>query len=210
MALAHRWGGTVKAFLSAAGCLGTLAVMDGARRLGQWTRFRLAVHPAPPTSCAVGCPCRRCWRLGTGQIGILLGLGDHTTAVLSLTRAMGVGPSPILVTWLLLAVLRGRLHPVGGLGVAWATVLLFPVVQPWYPAVGHHPAGLLGHPPRFRIATIAVTLVVGIFGPPRTATGSRCSRSSTPLSSALIVAGSMPAIGGDPAPTSVTAARTST
>ena len=33
----------------------------------------------------------------------------------------------------LLSVLRGRLHPVGGLGVALgATVLLFPVVQPWY------------------------------------------------------------------------------
>ena len=28
--------------------------------------------------------------LGTGQVGILLGLGDHTTAVLSLTRGIGV------------------------------------------------------------------------------------------------------------------------
>ncbi len=71
--------------------------------------------------------------LGTGQVGILLGLGDHTTAVLSLTRAMGVLIIAITVSWLLLAVLRGRLHPVGGLGVALgATVLLFPVVQPWY------------------------------------------------------------------------------
>ncbi|WP_204280935.1 polyprenol phosphomannose-dependent alpha 1,6 mannosyltransferase MptB, partial [Serratia marcescens] len=26
--------------------------------------------------------------LGTGHVGILLGLGDHTTAVLSLTRAL--------------------------------------------------------------------------------------------------------------------------
>ena len=71
--------------------------------------------------------------LGTGQVGILLGLGDHTTAVLGLTRAIGVFIIAILVTWLLLAVLRGRLHPVGGLGVALGvTVLLFPVVQPWY------------------------------------------------------------------------------
>jgi len=37
------------------------------------------------------------------------------------------------VTFLLLAVLRGRLHPVGGLGVALGmTVLLFPVVEPWF------------------------------------------------------------------------------
>jgi len=39
----------------------------------------------------------------------------------------------MMVTWLLLAVFRGRLHPIGGLGVALGiTVLLFPVVQPWY------------------------------------------------------------------------------
>ena len=65
--------------------------------------------------------------LGTGQVGNLLGLGDHTTAVLGLTRAIGVIIIAILVSWLLLAVLRGRLHPIGGLGVALgATVLLFP------------------------------------------------------------------------------------
>ena len=53
--------------------------------------------------------------------------------MLALTRGIGVIVIAILVTWLLLAVLRGRLHPVGGLGVALgATVLLFPVVQPWY------------------------------------------------------------------------------
>ena len=83
--------------------------------------------------------------LGTGQVGILLGLGDHTTAVLALTRGIGVFLIAVVVTWLLLAVLRGRLHPVGGLGVALgATVLLFPVVQPVIPAVGDHSAGMLG------------------------------------------------------------------
>ena len=35
--------------------------------------------------------------LGTGQVGILLGLGDHTTAVLGLTRAIGVFIIAILV-----------------------------------------------------------------------------------------------------------------
>ena len=110
--------------------------------------------------------------LGTGQVGILLGLGDHTTAVLSLTRAMGVLIITITVTWLLLAVLRGRLHPVGGLGVALgATVLLFPVVQPWYLLWAVIPLAAWATRPGFRIATIAVTLIVGIFGP--TANGDR-------------------------------------
>ncbi|MDT5134744.1 MAG: alpha,6-mannosyltransferase, partial [Mycobacterium sp.] len=110
--------------------------------------------------------------LGTGQVGILLGLGDHTTAVLSLTRAIGVLIIAVTVSWLLLAVLRGRLHPVGGLGVALgATVLLFPVVQPWYLLWAIIPLAAWATRPGFRTATIVVTLVVGIFGP--TANGDR-------------------------------------
>jgi len=110
--------------------------------------------------------------LGTGQVGILLGLGDHTTAVLGLTRAIGVLTIAIIVTFLLLAVLRGRLHPVGGLGVALGmTVLLFPVVQPWYVLWAVIPLAAWATLPQFRTTTIVVTLVVGIFGP--TANGDR-------------------------------------
>ena len=92
--------------------------------------------------------------------------------MLSLTRAMGVLIIAITVSWLLLAVLRGRLHPVGGLGVALgATVLLFPVVQPWYLLWAIIPLAAWATRPGFRIAAIAVTLIVGIFGP--TANGDR-------------------------------------
>jgi alpha-1,6-mannosyltransferase len=110
--------------------------------------------------------------LGTGQVGILLGLGDHTTAVLGLTRGIGVFIIAIVVAWLLMAVLRGRLHPIGGLGVALgATVLLFPVVQPWYVLWAVIPLAAWATRPAFRSTTIVVTLVVGIFGP--TANGDR-------------------------------------
>ena len=110
--------------------------------------------------------------LATGQLGILLGLGDHTTAILGLTRAIGVIIIAFLVSWLLLSVLRGRLHPVGGLGVALgATVLLFPVVQPWYLLLAIIPLATWATKPSFRSTTIAATLVVGIFGP--TANGDR-------------------------------------
>jgi alpha-1,6-mannosyltransferase len=110
--------------------------------------------------------------LGTGQVGILLGLGDHTTAVLSLTRGIGVLIIMVMVAWLLLAVFRGRLHPIGGLGVALGvTVLLFPVVQPWYLLWAIIPLAAWATRPGFRMAAIVVTLVVGIFGP--TANGDR-------------------------------------
>jgi alpha-1,6-mannosyltransferase len=173
MALACRWGGTFKAFLIAGGSLTALslavmAVIGWASGLGIGWIYTLGTANvvrswmSPPTLLA----------LGTGQVGILLGLGDHTTAVLGLTRGIGVIIIAILVTWLLLAVLRGRLNPVGGLGVALgATVLLFPVVQPWYLLWAIIPLAAWATQPAFRGATIAITLVVGIFGP--TANGDR-------------------------------------
>jgi alpha-1,6-mannosyltransferase len=173
MALARRWGASVGAVVAAGGSLGVLslavmAAIGWASGLGfGWintlgTANVVRSWMSPPTLLA----------LGTGQIGILLGLGDHTTAVLSLTRAIGVLIIAIVVSWLLIAVLRGRLHPVGGMGVALgATVLLFPVVQPWYLLWAIIPLAAWATRPRFRITTIVVTLVVGIFGP--TANGDR-------------------------------------
>ncbi|HUO39957.1 MAG TPA: polyprenol phosphomannose-dependent alpha 1,6 mannosyltransferase MptB [Mycobacterium sp.] len=173
MALARRWGGNLKGFVAASGLLSALslavmAVIGWASSLGFGWIYTLGTANvvrswmSPPTLLA----------LGTGQVGILLGLGDHTTAVLSLTRAIGVLIITVTVTWLLLAVLRGRLHPVGGLGVALgATVLLFPVVQPWYLLWAIIPLAAWATRPGFRTATIVVTLIVGIFGP--TANGDR-------------------------------------
>jgi alpha-1,6-mannosyltransferase len=173
MALACRWGGTVKAFFIAGGSLAAvslavMAVIGWASGLGFGWLFTLGTANvvrswmSPPTLLA----------LGTGQVGSLLGLGDHTTAVLALTRAIGVSLIAVIVTWLLFAVLRGRLHPVGGLGVALGvTVLLFPVVQPWYLLWAIIPLAAWATRPGFRATAIAATLVVGIFGP--TANGDR-------------------------------------
>ena len=173
MALARRWGGGLRGLLLASSSMAALALavmaaIASASGLGfGWidtlgTANVVRSWMSPPTLLA----------LGTGQVGILLGLGDHTTAVLSLTRAIGVLIIAVMVTWLLLVVLRGRLHPVGGLGVALGlTVLLFPVVQPWYLLWAIIPLAAWATRPGFRIAVIAVTLVVGIFGP--TANGDR-------------------------------------
>lgn len=173
MALAARWGSTLKSFL-VAGTLSTALAVAVITLIG-WTSGLgfgwlntlgtanvVRSWMSPPTFLA----------LGTGQVGILLGLGDHTTAVLSLTRAIGVGLIAVVVTSLLWVVFRGRLHPLGGLGVALgATVLLFPVVQPWYVLWAIIPLAAWATRPRFRTATILVTLVIGIFGP--TANGDR-------------------------------------
>jgi alpha-1,6-mannosyltransferase len=190
MALACRLGGNLRAFLlvstAMAGLsLAVMAVVGWASRLGFGWVFTLGTANvvrswmSPPTLIA----------LGTGQVGILLGLGDHTTAVLSLTRGIGVLIIAVMVCWLLLAVLRGRLHPVGGLGVALGiTVLLFPVVQPWYLLWAIIPLAAWATRPGFRAAAILVTIVVGVFGP--TANGDRFALFQildATLASALIV-----------------------
>ena len=173
MALAYRCGSTLKSFLLCGTAMAglTLAVMGivgWASGLGFGWIYTLGTANvvrswmSPPTLLA----------LGTGQVGILLGLGDHTTAILSLTRGIGVLIIMIMVCWLLLAVVRGRLHPIGGLGVALGlTVLLFPVVQPWYLLWAIIPLAAWATRTKFRAAAIIVTLIVGIFGP--TANGDR-------------------------------------
>jgi alpha-1,6-mannosyltransferase len=173
MALAYRLGGNLRALLLAGGGMTTLslavmAIVGWASGLGFGWIYTLGTANvvrswmSPPTLLA----------LGTGQVGILLGLGDHTTAVLGLTRAIGVLIITVLVAWLLVLVFRGRLHPIGGLGVALGIcVLLFPVVQPWYLLWAIIPMACWATRPGFRIAVIVITLVVGIFGP--TANGDR-------------------------------------
>ena len=173
MALAYRLGGSLRALLLVSSgmtalSLAVMGVVGWASGLGfGWihtlgTANVVRSWMSPPTLLA----------LGTGQVGIVLGLGDHTTAVLSLTRGMGVLIIMVMVVWLLLAVFRGRLHPIGGLGVALGvTVLLFPVVQPWYLMWAIIPLAAWATRTGFRLAAIVVSLVVGIFGP--TANGDR-------------------------------------
>jgi len=190
-ALAYRCGGSLRTLLLAGGgmtalALAVMALVGWASRLGFGWIYTLGTANvvrswmSPPTLLA----------LGTGQVGILLGLGDHTTGVLALTRGIGVLIIMVMVTWLLLAVFRGRLHPIGGLGVALGiTVLLFPVVQPWYLLWAIIPLAAWATRTGFREAVIVITLVVGIFGP--TANGDRFALFQiveASLASTLIVA----------------------
>lgn len=173
MALAYRCGGNLRALAVAGGGMAALSLVvmglvGWASGLGFGWIYTLGTANvvrswmSPPTLLA----------LGTGQVGILLGLGDHTTAVLGLTRGIGVLIITVMVAWLLLAVFRGRLHPIGGLGVALGiTVLLFPVVQPWYLLWAIIPLAAWATRTGFRVAAIVISLVVGIFGP--TANGDR-------------------------------------
>jgi alpha-1,6-mannosyltransferase len=103
----------------------------------------------------------------SGQVGILLGLGDHTDTVLTITRGLGGVAAAAVCAHLLVGVLRGRLDPVTGLGVGLgAVVLLGPVVHPWYLLWAAIPLAATRGMPRHRRAALAASALLAVMLPP--------------------------------------------
>ncbi|MFD4181340.1 polyprenol phosphomannose-dependent alpha 1,6 mannosyltransferase MptB [Rhodococcus sp. NPDC058514] len=166
MALARRWGGTVRSVLAAAGLLAAVtAVVVLAVSLASGLGFGWLSPGTLGTANEV-----RSWMslptllgLGTGLAGVFLGLGDHTTAVLNLTRPIASLAAAFVALRMLIAVLVGRVHPVGALGVSLGVlVLLFPVVQPWYLLWAVIPLAAWATRPVFRIPAIAFSSAVSL------------------------------------------------
>lgn len=103
-----------------------------------------------------------------GGIGMLLSLGDHTDAMLVVTRAAGVLLAGAFMVRMLFATWQGRIHPVGALGVStFVLVILFPVVHPWYMLWAIVPLAAWANRPLFRIAVIGYSVLFSFFVLPR-------------------------------------------
>ncbi|WIM68882.1 polyprenol phosphomannose-dependent alpha 1,6 mannosyltransferase MptB [Corynebacterium breve] len=103
-----------------------------------------------------------------GFIGMLLGLGDHTDALLAVTRLVGVLIAIAFLLRMLWATYKGSIHPVGGLGVAtFVLVILFPVVHPWYMLWAILPLAAWANRPFFRQAVVAYSAVFSFLVLPR-------------------------------------------
>ncbi|AKE90054.1 polyprenol phosphomannose-dependent alpha 1,6 mannosyltransferase MptB [Rhodococcus aetherivorans] len=164
MALAHRWGGTLRAVAAAAALLAVVAaVVVGAVSWGSGLGFGWTQTLGTATEVRSWMSIPTLLGLGTGLAGVLLGLGDHTTAILSLTRPVAALIAALVTVRMMLAVLTGRLHPVGALGVSLgAIVLLFPVVQPWYLLWAVIPLAAWATRPIFRLPTVAFSSLVSV------------------------------------------------
>jgi len=102
-----------------------------------------------------------------GQLGVLAGLGDHTTQVVMLSRALGGAVSAAICLWLLLGTLRGRIDPVTGLGCGLgAVVLLSPTVHPWYLLWAAIPLAASTARIRYRRLSVAGSAIVALLVPP--------------------------------------------
>jgi alpha-1,6-mannosyltransferase len=102
-----------------------------------------------------------------GWLGGILGLGDHTDAVLSLTRSAGLVVAAIVCVILVFAVLGGRLHAVAGMGYGFGAVFLAgPVLHPWYLLWAVVPLAASVRNPRIRGFAVAVCAIVALLVPP--------------------------------------------
>jgi alpha-1,6-mannosyltransferase len=106
--------------------------------------------------------------IAAGFAGRVLGIGDVSEAALALTRGLGI---LLAVAWLLRmlwATFRGRIHPLGGYGLAmFALVLLFPVVHPWYLLWALVPLSGWADRSQFRWAVVAYSAVFSLTVLPR-------------------------------------------
>lgn len=103
-----------------------------------------------------------------GALGMWLGLGDHTDAMLAVTRAAGIAIAVAFMARMLWATYRGTIHPVGGLGVSTLVlVMLFPVVHPWYPLWAILPLAAWANRPFFRAGVAAYSAIFSFLVLPR-------------------------------------------
>jgi len=164
MALARRWGADVRAILTAGALLGAITAVvflavGQASGLGfGWTKTlgtANAVRSWMSMSTLAG--------MFTGLVGKLLGLGDHTSAILTFTRLIGALIAAYVGVRMLLAVLWGRVHALGGLGITLAAVvLLFPVVHPWYLLWAAIPLAAWASAPAYRRVAVVVSAVIAL------------------------------------------------
>jgi alpha-1,6-mannosyltransferase len=104
---------------------------------------------------------------GAGGLGILLGLGNHIDAAITVSRMVGTVLGPLLAAKLLLDSFRWRLRPMIGLGAALGAVLVFgATVQPWYLLWAALPLAVAAGNIRFRTMATAISAGFAVALPP--------------------------------------------
>ncbi|MGH3774976.1 MAG: polyprenol phosphomannose-dependent alpha 1,6 mannosyltransferase MptB [Pseudonocardiaceae bacterium] len=157
--LARHRGGRPRDLMSAAALVSAVAVATTVA-IGLGTGLGFGWTGALDTPNAV-----RSWMSAATELGLLagligsgLGLGDHTTSVLMLARAVGLVAAGGVCLLLMWRCSRGRMEPLAGLGVGLgAVVLLGPVVHPWYLLWAAIPLAASATHPAFRLTATAAS-----------------------------------------------------
>ncbi|HYZ07688.1 MAG TPA: polyprenol phosphomannose-dependent alpha 1,6 mannosyltransferase MptB [Pseudonocardiaceae bacterium] len=162
--LARRQGGHLRDLLRTARVLGTVAAVTvGGISLGSGLGFGWLGTLSVPSTLRSWMSVSSDLGLLGGRIGMALGLGDHTTAVLTLTRTVGLVAAAAVCAGMLWRCFRGRIGPLAGLGVSLgAVVVLGPVVHPWYLLWAAIPLAAAATPAAFRIGATIGSVVLAV------------------------------------------------
>ncbi|MET9632314.1 polyprenol phosphomannose-dependent alpha 1,6 mannosyltransferase MptB [Lentzea sp. NPDC006480] len=136
-------------------CLGTgfgfgwITTLDVASTVKSWM--------SPPTALGI---------MGAG-IGITLGLGNHTDAMVAVARMLGQGISVVITAGLLWQSFKGRIKAMNGLGASLGAILVLgPVLQPWYVLWAALPLAAAVVGPKFRTFAMVTSALIAIVLPP--------------------------------------------
>lgn len=100
-----------------------------------------------------------------GVLGIALGLGNHTNALVAILGLLGYAIAAIVGVKFLWDSFRWRVRPMIGLGVSLGAFMVLQVsLQPWYLLWAVIPLAAAVGTSRFRIAATASTAVLAIIG----------------------------------------------
>ncbi|GAA2001842.1 polyprenol phosphomannose-dependent alpha 1,6 mannosyltransferase MptB [Nakamurella flavida] len=172
VALARRSGGRWPDLFRWAGLVGAVAVGTfGLLTLAAGAGFGWIGALGAPGSVRSFLSVSTSLGVGAGQLGLLLGLGDHTQAAIDVLQPVGTGIGLLLATVVLWRCWRHDLGPLLGLGIGMgAVVLLSPVIQPWYLLWAALPLAASTADPRVRRTTIWLTAVFSVIIMPNGAT----------------------------------------
>ncbi|WP_344683407.1 polyprenol phosphomannose-dependent alpha 1,6 mannosyltransferase MptB [Saccharopolyspora taberi] len=166
--IARRWGGRFSDLVKAAALLTAvfLVTMTVITVASGWGLGWIETYDVPNRLKTWLAPMSAVGMTG-GGISMLLGLGNHTDAVLVITKILGYGAAAAVCLRMLWLSFRGRIEPLAGLGITFGALALFgPVLHPWYLLWALVPLALSTNDSRFRIAATTISALVALFVPP--------------------------------------------
>ncbi|NIH88610.1 polyprenol phosphomannose-dependent alpha 1,6 mannosyltransferase MptB [Amycolatopsis granulosa] len=167
--IARRWRGRISDLLRAAAALtGVFAVVMAAVCLGTGLGFGwIGALGTPGLVRSWISPSAELANLG-GVLGIALGLGNHTNALVSILQLAGIALAGLITAKFLWDSFRWRYRPIIGLGVSLgAFMILHVAMQPWWLLWAVIPLAAAAGTSRFRVAaTVASVALAFLAAPP--------------------------------------------
>ncbi|WP_448850793.1 polyprenol phosphomannose-dependent alpha 1,6 mannosyltransferase MptB [Corynebacterium sp. 335C] len=169
MALARRWGPSLWSVVRAAViCAAVAAVVAVGFSVATGLGLGWVTSQGGATSVRSWMSLTTLLGMLSGAFGMLLGIGDVSDSAISLTHALGLALAGAWMLRMLWATFRGRIHPLGGYGLAmFVTVVVFPVVHPWYLLWALVPLSAWANRGAFRVAVVAYSALFSFFVLPR-------------------------------------------